>query len=500
MNAEDIFSSHTGYTYDDLIMLPGFISSDSSQINLETRVTRNYKIKIPIVSSPMDTVTETNMAIQLALLGGLGIIHTNMSIEKQSEMISEVKRYNNGFINNPIAVRPDNNILEIENIIHTHGYTGYPVTEDGTSNGKLIGLITNRDIDFVSDKHKTIDEYMTKFEDLFVASNNISLEKAQQLLKKSKKKRLPIIDKDGRLVSLICRRDILNQIAFPNASRHPTTKQLLVGAAITTHPGYMERCDSLVASGVDIICIDSSQGNSIYQIDTIKAIKEKHPKIDIIAGNVVTAEQSKNLIDAGADALRVGMGIGSICTTQDVTGIGRPQASSVYHVSKYSHDNPTCISFGYDIGIPIIADGGITSSGNIVKALSLGASAVMLGSLLAGTDESPGEYIYHDGVRVKKYRGMGSLDALRNRMGDRYMYDSNSIKVAQGVSGEVIGKGSITKHIPYIIGGVKSGLQNLGYCNIENLKKALYTQTLNFELRSFCSQREGGVHHVLNYD
>lgn len=500
MNASEIFNNHTGYTYDDLILMPGFISTESSQINLETRVTRNYKIKIPIVSSPMDTVTETNMAIQLALQGGLGIIHTNMSIEKQSEMIREVKRYNNGFINNPIAVSPDNTILYIENIIHTHGYNGYPVTHDGTSNGKLLGMITNRDIDFVSEKNNTIEQYMTKLENLFVASNNISLEEAQELLKNSKKKRLPIIDANGHLVSLICRRDILSQKTFPNASRNPQTNQLLVGAAITTHPGYMERCDSLVASGVDIICIDSSQGNSIYQIETIKAIKEKYPNIDIIAGNVVTADQAKNLIDAGADALRVGMGVGSICTTQDVTGIGRPQASAVYHVAKYSRLQITNISYGYDIGIPIIADGGITSSGNIVKALSLGASAVMLGSLLAGTDESPGEYIYHDGVRVKKYRGMGSLDALRNRMGDRYMYDSHSIKVAQGVSGEVVGKGSITRHIPYLIGGVKSGFQNLGFNNIEKIKEALYTNKLKIEIRSFSSQREGGVHHLLNYD
>lgn len=499
MNASDIFKNHTGYTYDDLILMPGFISNESSQINLETRVTKNYKIKIPIVSSPMDTVTETQMAIRLALLGGLGIIHTNMSIEKQSEMIREVKRYNNGFINNPIAVCPNTTISDLEDIIQIHKYTGYPVTHDGTSNGKLLGMITNRDIDFVSENN-SIEAYMTSLKDLYVASNNISLEEAQELLKDSKKKRLPIIDDDGNLVSLICRRDILSQKTFPDASRNPNTNQLLVGAAITTHTGYMERCDSLVSSGVDIICIDSSQGNSIYQIDTIKAIKEKYPNIDIIAGNVVTAEQAKNLIDAGADALRVGMGVGSICTTQDVTGIGRPQASAIYHVSNYTRHHISSISYGHDIGVPIIADGGISSSGNIVKALSIGASAVMLGSLLAGTDESPGEYIYHDGIRVKKYRGMGSLDALRNRMGDRYMYDSKSVKVAQGVSGEVVGKGSITRHIPYLIGGVKSGFQNLGFNSIEKIKEALYTNKLKIEIRSFCSQREGGVHHLLNYD
>jgi len=250
----------------------------------------------------------------------------------------------------------------------------------------------------------------------------------------------------------------------------------------------------LVEAGVDILCIDSSQGNSIYQIELIKYIKFRHPGIDVIAGNVVTQQQSKNLIEAGADALRVGMGIGSICTTQNVTGIGRPQASAVYHVSQ----------FASKYNIPIIADGGISSSGSIVKALSIGSNCVMLGSLLAGTDETPGEFSYHDGVRMKKYRGMGSMDALKNRMGGRYSYNSSSIskeiKVAQGVSGEVVSKGSINRHIPYLIGGVKSGLQNLGYCNLSELHNALRTGNLLMEIRSFCSQREGNVHDIFNYD
>ena len=488
--ADVIFRDTTGYTYDDLILLPGFISHATSDIQLATRVTRNYTIQLPIVSSPMDTVTEKEMAIKLALLGGLGIVHANLSIERQCSIVSEVKRYNNGFINSPITLKPTDTIQILRDNIEKHGYTGYPLTDTGTSNGRLLGMITNRDIDFITDNSLLLQEFMTPLEQLTTAPDSTSLEDAQSLLKGIKCKRVPIIDTQGNLVSLICRRDILNQKKYPNASRHPSTGQLLVAAAITTHNDSHERLDNLVNSGVDIICIDSSQGNSVYQIELIKFIREKYPKIDIIAGNVVTTKQAENLIQAGADALRVGMGIGSICTTQNVTGIGRPQASAVYHVAKYAKSH----------GIPIIADGGISSSGSIVKALALGASCVMLGSLLAGTDETPGEYTYHDGVRVKKYRGMGSLDALKNRMSERYSYKSAEVKVAQGVSGEVVSKGSISRHVPYLIGGVRSGLQNLGYINLETLHEALYNGNLQFELRSFCSQREGNVHDIFNYD
>ena len=488
-NAVKIFYNNIyGYTYDDLILLPGYISFPSNEVNLETQITKNYRIKIPVVSSPMDTVTEVNMAIKIALQGGLGIIHTNMSIDKQCHMVREVKRYNNGFILNPVTLSPSNTISEVEYIIKQKGYTGFPVTQNGENDGKLIGMVTNKDIDFIVDKNDTIDNYMTKLDDLIVGNSGISLQEAYKLLGSSKKKRIPILDKEGNLSSLVCRKDIINGINYPLASYHPKTRQLLVGAAINTFEGYMERVDSLVKAGVDIICIDSSQGNSIYQIDTIKSIKSKHPNIDIIAGNVVTQKQAENLIEAGADALRVGMGIGSICSTQDVTGIGRPQANAVYHVSNYCKD------------VPIIADGGISNSGNIVKALSLGASAVMLGSLLAGTDESPGDYLYHDGIRVKKYRGMGSLEALKNKDQDRYLYNKNSIKVAQGVSGEVVSRGSINKHIPYIMGGVKSGFQNLGYKTIKEIHKALYDNSLTFEIRTFSAQKEGGIHHLLNYD
>ena len=496
-SALDIFEncngSCTGYTYDDIILMPRYIDFTMNDINLETQITRNYRIKTPIISSPMDTITESDMAIQLALQGGLGIIHANMDTETQVSMIKKVKRYNNGFINNPITVSPYHTLNNIWQLIESKGYTGFPVTSDGLLNSELIGMITRRDIDFVVDKTQTIYEFMTLREDLILIKGEITLEKARDILIFGKKKRIPIVDLENKLISMVCRKDIINNTEYPLASRHPQTQQLLVASAITTHPGYMEKVDAIVCAGVDIICIDASQGNSHFQIQVIINIKAKYPNIDIIAGNIVTVSQAHNLINAGADCLRVGMGIGSICTTQDVTGVGRPQASAVYHVAKYASTLETG-------NIPIIADGGISSSGHIVKALSLGASGVMLGSLLAGTDETPGDYIYREGIRIKKYRGMGSLDAIKKRMGDRYLANGTDVKVAQGVSGEVVSKGSIKRHIPYLVSGVKHGLQNIGVKNVNELHNNLYTNNIRMEIRSFQAQHEGGIHNVLNYE
>jgi len=497
-SALDIFENKNGncmgYTYDDIILMPGYINFTMNDINLETQITRNYRIKTPIVSSPMDTVTESEMAIQLALQGGLGIIHANMDVDSQVRMIKKVKRYNNGFINEPITVSPNHTLDDIWKLIETKGYTGFPVTSDGLLNSELIGMITRRDIDFVVDKTQTIYEFMTLREDLILIKGEITLEKARDILIFGKKKRIPIVDLENRLISMVCRKDIINNTEYPLASRHPQTQQLLVAAAITTHSGYMEKVDATVSAGVDIICIDASQGNSHFQIQVIKDIKAKYPNIDIIAGNVVTVSQAKNLINAGADSLRVGMGIGSICTTQDVTGVGRPQANAVYHIAKYAN------SLEQESNIPVIADGGISSSGHIVKALSLGASCIMLGSLLAGTDETPGDYIYREGIRVKKYRGMGSLDAIKKRMGDRYLANGTDVKVAQGVSGEVVSKGSIKRHIPYLVSGVKHGLQNIGVKNVNELHNNLYNNNIRMEIRSFQAQSEGGIHNVLNYE
>ena len=485
-NIDQLFNIPYSYAYDDIIFLPDFIDFTMDNISLETNITKNIKIKIPLVSSPMDTVTESSMAIKMALLGGLGIIHCNNTVLEQAEEVRKVKRFNNGFITNPIVFNKEDTIQDVINVKETLNFSGFPITEDGKIGSRLCGLVCNRDIDFISDKTTKLKDIMTT--DLVCGDEGITLEEATNILLKNKKSRLPIINKDKQLVSLVCRKDIINNKQYPLASKDKK-KQLLVGAAVSTSKGFEKRVDALVEAGVDILVVDSSQGNSIFQINTIKYIKDNYKNIDVIGGNVVTKEQCINLLYTGIDAIRVGMGIGSICTTQSVCGVGRGQASAVYHVAKYSND----------FNIPVIADGGISNSGHIIKALALGASTVMMGSLLAGTDESPGDYFYKDGIRLKKYRGMGSLAALKNDKCDRYLIDNSAIKVAQGVSGEVVGKGSLDKHLSYLLKGVKHGLQNLGSENIETLKKKVRTNIIGTEIRTPNAQAEGNVHNLYSY-
>ena len=497
ISANNIFSINTGFTYNDLILLPRHIINGLEDINLNTKITRNISIKTPIVSSPMDTVTEANMAISIALQGGIGIIHYNCSIEEQVEMIKEVKRFENGFITNPIVIHPKSSIFEILKIKEKMGFCGFPVTDTGKIGGKLIGILTRRDIESIVDMDSyysvLVEDIMTN-ENLVTAYQGCELSEANSILRKSRKGKLPIINENGELVSLMSRKDLLTNEEFPLASKNSKTKQLLCGAAVGTREQDKERIEKVIDAGVDVIIFDSSQGDSIYQIEMIKYCKEKYPEIDIIGGNVVTKEQCKNLIDAGVDGLRIGMGIGSICTTQEVCAVGRSQASAVFHTAKYASER----------GVPIIADGGISNSGHIIKALTLGASAVMCGSILAGTTESPGEYFYRDGVRLKKYRGMGSKEAIINRHGNavRYFNDLKNDKpiVAQGVSGTVMDKGSIHRFIPYIIEGVKHGFQNLGIDNIKNLHKSMRKDLIRMEIRSISSIKEGGVHSLNSVD
>ena len=322
---------------------------------------------------------------------------------------------------------------------------------------------------------------------LVIAKEECSLLEANDILKTNKVNLLPIVDKKGNLVSLISRKDLRNNNEYPLASKNKETKQLLVGAAVSTHPRDRPRIDALIDVGVDVIVIDSSQGNSVYQLDTIKYIKDKK-NIDIIGGNVVTKHQAKNLIEAGVDGLRVGMGIGSICTTQEVCGVGRPQATAVYNVAEYAQQH----------NVPIIADGGISNIGHIIKALAIGASTVMMGSMLAGTDEAPGKYFYQEDVKLKKYRGMGSIDAMNKNSGKRYMVDK--IKVAQGVTGAVTSKGSLQEYLPYIIRGVKHGFQDIGISDISNLHEQMYEKKIEFNLRSLPAQREGNIHSLHSYE
>lgn len=372
-----------------------------------------------------------------------------------------------------------------------HGFSGFPVTEDGSLGSKLLGIVTNRDTDFWENREAPVSEVMTT--ELVTATQPCTLREANTIMRDSKKGKLPIVDSEGRLAALTSRTDLQKSKDFPFASKD-ANKQLLAGAAIGTRPADKERLALLVAEGLDVVVLDSSQGNSRYQLEMVAHIKATHPGLDIIAGNVVTRAQALSLIAAGADGLRIGMGVGSICTTQEVCAVGRAQGSAVYHVSAAAAA----------AGVPCIADGGISSSGQIIKALSLGASTVMMGSMLAGTEEAPGAYFYQDGVRLKRYRGMGSIEAMTKRgstSAKRYFAEaSDTIKVAQGVAGAVVDKGSIRRYVPYLLQGVKHGLQDLGVKDLAALAEARTSGAMRFELRSAAAQKEGRVHDLYTYE
>ncbi len=484
--ADEIFTKNTGRAYNDFIILPGFIDFGTDEVVLDTKITRNITLKSPLVSSPMDTVTEAEMAIGLALMGGIGIIHYNNTIEQQSDLVKKVKRYENGFINDPMVLSPSHTIKDIDDIKSKYGFAGIPITENGKLNSKLVGIVTNRDIDFETDRSRPLSQVMTT--DLLTSHKGISLNEANNILKESKKGKLPIIDNEGRLVALMSRNDLLKNREYPSASKD-NRKQLVVGAAISTKEEDKERLAALVAAGVNLVVIDSAQGNSVFQIDMIKHIKKNYPEIDIIGGNVVTEEQSKNLIEAGADALRIGMGPGSICTTQTTMSVGRAQATAVYRTANFAAKH----------GVPVIADGGVSTIGHISKALSLGASAVMMGSMFAGTHEAPGEYFYENGIRLKRYRGMASQEAMEMGGNKRYFAEEAKIIVAQGVSGAVVDKGSLFDYVPYLLQGLRHSFQDMGTKSIEMLHQKLRSGDLRFELRSPSAQLEGHVHDMYSY-
>lgn len=486
-SAADLFAKSSGLTYNDLILLPGHIHFAVGDVQLTSRISKKIALHTPIVSSPMDTVTEANMAIHMALLGGMGIIHYNNTIEEQAHEVRLVKRYKNGFITDPIVLTPSHTVADIDQIRCEYGFSGVPITETGKMGGKLLGIVTNRDVDFLSDRSQRLEHVMTR--ELITAQEGIPLEEAYATLEASKKGKLPIINAKGELVALMSRTDLRKMRNFPNATKDDSGR-LIVGAAVGTRENDWQRLEALVAEGLDLVVIDSSQGDSVYQVEMIRRIKQVFPHLEVIGGNIVTKQQAAHLIQAGVDGLRVGMGVGSICTTQEVTAVGRPQATAVYQVAHYAQ--------GFDV--PVIADGGVSNIGHVTKALSVGASAVMMGSMLAGTTEAPGEYFYKDGVRLKKYRGMGSKEAMMKGSSVRYFGENSRILVSQGVSGSVVDKGSIRHYLPYIVQGVRHGLQDLGVQSVEDLHTRLRNGRLRFEQRSVAATAEGGVHSLHSYE
>lgn len=444
-----------GLTFDDVLLVPAASEVLPRDVDTSTRLTRDITLNIPIMSAGMDTVTEARMAIAMAREGGIGVIHKNMSIEKQALEVDKVKRSEHGVITDPIYLAPDNSIREATMLMERYRISGVPITE----NGRLVGIITNRDIRFETDFDQPIGNVMTK-ENLITAPVGTTLEEAKEILRRYKIEKLPLVDQDFRLRGLITIKDIEKAHKYPNAAKDRHGR-LRVAAAVGITQDFMLRVDALVRAQTDVIVIDTAHGHSARVPQVVRAIKRKYPEVAVIAGNVATAEATRDLIEAGADAVKVGIGPGSICTTRVIAGIGVPQITAIYD----------CYRAAREYGVPIIADGGIKYSGDIVKAIAAGADVVMLGSLLAGTDESPGEIEIYQGRSYKVYRGMGSLGAMKEGSGDRYFQENAGPKlVPEGVEGRVPYRGSVAETVFQLIGGLRAGMFYCGVATIEDLK------------------------------
>jgi IMP dehydrogenase len=443
-----------GLTFDDLLLIPAESEVLPNQVDVSTVLTDGIKLNMPLMSAAMDTVTESRLAIAIAREGGLGIIHKNMSIEEQASHVDKVKRSEHGVITDPFFLEPENMVREALNLMEKYRISGVPIVKEG----KLVGILTNRDLRFESNYDQPIYNIMTK-DNLITAPVGTSLIEAQKILGKHRIEKLPIVDKDGYLKGLITIKDIEKTIQYPNSAKDKNGR-LLVGAAVGTAENTMERIAALIEAKVDIIAIDTAHGHSKFVIDYVAKIRAKYPKLKIIAGNVATAEATKALIEAGADVVKVGIGPGSICTTRVVSGIGMPQMTAIMD----------CAEQAAKMGKTIIADGGVKYSGDITKAIAGGASAIMIGSLFAGTLESPGDIEIYQGRSFKVYRGMGSLGAMALGSKDRYFQEGSKKLVPEGVEGRVPYRGSLAEIVYQMIGGLRSGMGSCGTKNIEELK------------------------------
>jgi IMP dehydrogenase len=442
-------------TFDDVLLVPSYSEVIPNQVDLSTSLTKTVKLNIPLMSASMDTVTEHRMAIAMARQGGIGIIHKNMSIEAQAEEVDKVKRSENGVITDPFYLSPEHTLAEANELMAKFRISGVPITEGK----KLVGIITNRDLKFETDFSKKIKESMTS-EGLITAKEGITLEEAKAILAKARKEKLPIVDDDFNLKGLITIKDIEKQIKYPLSAKDEKGR-LLCGAGVGITSNVLERVDALVKAQVDVIVLDSSHGHSANVIRCLMMIKEAYPDLPLIAGNIATGEAAKALIEAGADAVKVGIGPGSICTTRVVSGIGVPQISAIMD----------CYEVAKNYGIPVIADGGIKYSGDITKAIAAGANVCMMGSLFAGCDEAPGDFELFQGRKYKVYRGMGSISAMENGSKDRYFQEGAKKLVPEGVEGRVAYKGTVEDTIFQLLGGLRSGMGLCGTPTIEELKE-----------------------------
>lgn len=463
-SADEKFSNE-GITFDDVLLVPAYSEILPREAEIKTRLTRNIEINVPVISSAMDTVTEQALAIAIAREGGIGILHKNMSIEKQAEMVRKVKRADSGLILDPVTLTEDALVGQAHRLMTENRIGGIPII---SKSGKLVGILTNRDLRFQKDMKKKVTEIMTK-EKLITAPKGMDLKQAEKILEKYKIEKLPVIDTSGKLVGLITYKDILKVKAHPNSSKDKYGR-LLCGAAVGVTADMFQRIEALQYVGVDVVCIDTAHGHSRGVLTAIKKAKQTFKHLDIIGGNVATKEGAQALIDAGVDGVKVGVGPGSICTTRIVAGVGVPQLTAIYEASKA----------GKKAGVPIIGDGGIRFTGDIVKAIAAGADCVMAGSVFAGTDESPGETIIYEGRKFKSYRGMGSVEAMQEGSKDRYFQDvEDDIKklVPEGIVGRVPFNGSVQEVMYQYIGGLRAGMGYCGAKNIKALQQAKFVRT-----------------------